>query len=99
MVGGALRGAPCHPGVPSKSRRPPPTTPGRRPAVFVHQSSVQSNGFRFLKDGERVSRWAGPESATTSDIADPRTVSVTGVGPRWVGVDLVSLLGIAGAAQ
>ena len=42
---------------------------------------------------------AGPESATTSDIADPRTVSVTGVGPRWVGVDLVSLLGIAGAAQ
>lgn len=24
------------------------------PAVFVHQSNIESNGFRFLKEGERV---------------------------------------------
>ena len=25
-----------------------------RCAVFVHQSAIQSTGFRFLKEGERV---------------------------------------------
>ena len=47
---------------------------------------------RLVVHLERPSGHAGDDVATASDTAEPRTVSVSGIGPRWSGVDLGALL-------
>ena len=37
--------------------------------------------------------------AASSDVDEPRTVTVTVVGPRWADVELAPLLGVAGASS
>jgi tRNA threonylcarbamoyladenosine biosynthesis protein TsaE len=41
---------------------------------------------------ERPVGHAGDDVATVSDTAEPRTVTLSGIGPRWDDVDLGSLL-------
>jgi tRNA threonylcarbamoyladenosine biosynthesis protein TsaE len=52
---------------------------------------------RLLVHVERPTGAAGtvPATAGDGDTAEPRTVTVTGVGPRWAGVDLDALLAAA----
>jgi len=52
---------------------------------------------RLLVRIERRVGHAGDDVATADDTAEPRTVSLSGVGSRWDGVDLDSLL--AGAVS
>jgi tRNA threonylcarbamoyladenosine biosynthesis protein TsaE len=52
---------------------------------------------RLLVRIERPVGHAGDEAVTASDTAEPRTVSLSAVGPRWVDVDLDTL--IAGAVS
>ena len=47
---------------------------------------------RLLVHIERPVGNAGGDVATASDTAEPRTVTVSGVGPRWNGKDLDALL-------
>jgi tRNA threonylcarbamoyladenosine biosynthesis protein TsaE len=51
---------------------------------------------RLLVRIERTVGHAGDEAVTASDTAEPRTVSLSAVGPRWVDVDLDTLLEGAG---
>jgi tRNA threonylcarbamoyladenosine biosynthesis protein TsaE len=51
---------------------------------------------RLLVRIERTVGHAGDEAVTASDLAEPRTVSLSAVGPRWVDVDLDTLLEGAG---
>jgi tRNA threonylcarbamoyladenosine biosynthesis protein TsaE len=47
---------------------------------------------RLLVRIERPVGHSGDDVLTTSDTAEPRTVFLSGVGPRWGGVDLGHLL-------
>jgi tRNA threonylcarbamoyladenosine biosynthesis protein TsaE len=51
---------------------------------------------RLLVRIERTVGHAGDGAVTASDLAEPRTVSLSAVGPRWVDVDLDTLLEGAG---
>jgi tRNA threonylcarbamoyladenosine biosynthesis protein TsaE len=53
---------------------------------------------RLLVHVERPTGAGAGSAAPSDDTAEPRTVSVRGVGPRWVGVDLDALLGSAVAS-
>jgi tRNA threonylcarbamoyladenosine biosynthesis protein TsaE len=51
---------------------------------------------RLLVRIERPVGHTGDDAVTPSDTAEPRTVSLSAVGPRWVDVDLDTLLEGAG---
>ena len=47
---------------------------------------------RLLVQIQRPTGADHPDADASSDTAEPRTVTVLGVGPRWAGVDLASAL-------
>jgi cold shock CspA family protein len=59
---------------------PPCTLPPRPPAVFVHQSVIQSTGFRYLKEGEKVSPPPAAHDATSSQALGRRSLLGDGHG-------------------